>query len=125
MEVNSVNLVGRLVRDPEVKVSPKSGISIVNGTVAVDSWDSVKKERSAEFIPFVVFGKQAEFVGQYGAKGRQVSITGRLQVRKWEDAEGNKRTATEVIADRVELLGSKSEGKAEAEATTEDFSLFA
>lgn len=122
--MNSVNIVGRLTRDPEQRATG-TGMAVTNFTVAVDAYDSQKKERSAEFIDCVVFGKQAEFLGTYGAKGRLTAVSGRLQTRKWEDEHGNKRKSTEVVAERVELLGPKNERTEEKPAAeTEDFSLF-
>lgn len=111
----SVNLcifVGNLGRDPEVKFTP-SGRVVAKFSLAVsDSYsdrDGNKQERT-EWVNVVVWGKQAETCGQYLAKGRQCYVEGRLQTRSYDDKEGNKRYVTEVIANRVQFLGGRSQG---------------
>lgn len=110
--VNKVILIGNLGRDPEVKYTP-SGTAVANFSVATsDSYmdkDGNKQEKT-EWINAVVWGKQAELCGQYLSKGRQVYIEGRLQTRSYDDKEGNKRYVTEVVAQRVQFLGGKSQG---------------
>lgn len=111
----SVNLcifVGNLGRDPEVKFTP-SGRAVAKFSLAVsDSYsdrDGNKQERT-EWVNVAVWGKQAEACGQYLAKGRQCYVEGRLQTRSYDDKEGNKRYVTEVIANRVQFLGGRSQG---------------
>jgi single-strand DNA-binding protein len=110
--VNKVILVGRLGRDPELRYTPK-GQAVANFTVATNEvWrnqDGERQERT-EWHRIVVWGKTAEFCGNYVTKGRQVYIEGRLQTREWEDREGQKRWTTEIVAQNIQLLGSRREG---------------
>ena len=126
--VNKVILVGNLGRDPEVRFTT-GGTPVANFTMATsDRWTDQageKKERT-EWHRIVVWGKQAEIVGEYLRKGRQVYIEGSLQTREWTDREGNKRYTTEVRAQRVQMLGRPDDreavparGGAEAEAVAE------
>jgi single-strand DNA-binding protein len=105
--VNKVILVGNLGRDPELRYTT-SGTPVANFTMATtDRWtdpSGEKKERT-EWHRIVVWGKQAEIVGEYLRKGRQVYIEGSLQTREWTDREGAKRYTTEVRAMRVQMLG--------------------
>lgn len=112
MSVNKVILVGRLGADPEKTVTG-SGKSVAKFNVATgEAWkdQSGQKQERTEWHRIVVWGSQAETCAQYLSKGRQVYIEGRLQTRQWDDKEGNKRYTTEVVAQRVQFLGSKSDG---------------
>lgn len=102
--LNNVVLIGRLVRDPDLRYSP-SGTAVANFTLAVDrEFKNEDGEKEADFIPVVVFKKQAENCANYLKKGRLVAIKGRIQVRTYEDKDGNKRWVTEVIAENVRFL---------------------
>jgi single-strand DNA-binding protein len=105
--VNKVILVGNLGRDPEVRYTPQ-GTAVANFTMATtERWSDPageKKERT-EWHRIVVWGKQAQIVAEYMKKGRQVYVEGSLQTREWTDRDGNKRTTTEVRAQRVQMLG--------------------
>ena len=116
--VNKVILVGHLGRDPELRYTP-SGAAVANFTLATnDAWTDKagEKQERTEWHRIVVWGKQAEIVGEYLAKGKQVFIEGSLQTREWNDKEGNKRQTTEVRAQRVIMLG-RAEGRGEAAGT--------
>lgn len=104
--INIVTLVGRVVRDIEVKTTT-SGKEVASFAIAVDGYG---KDSPANFVDCVAWNKAAEILSQYANKGKQIGITGRLQTRPWEDKEGNKRKATEVIIDQFQLLGNKPEG---------------
>ena len=110
--VNKVILVGNLGKDPEVRFTP-SGRAVAKFSIATtESWmdqESGRQERT-EWHNIVVWGKQAESCGQYLAKGRQVFIEGAIRSRSYDDKEGNKRYITEIIAQRVQFLGSGSGG---------------
>ena len=106
--MNKVILVGRLTRDPEVRVT-QTGKSVATFTIAVDRFSS-QGQREADFIPIVVWGKIAEVCGNNLAKGRKVLVDGRLQVRNYEDKTGQKRYVTEVIAQSVEFLERREGG---------------
>lgn len=110
--VNKVILVGNLGKDPEVRYMP-SGEAITNITVATtDTWKdkSGEKQEKTEWHRVAFFSKLAEIAGEYLKKGSQVYIEGRLQTRKWQDKEGHDRYTTEIVADRMQMLGSRSGG---------------
>jgi single-strand DNA-binding protein len=110
--VNKVILVGNLGKDPEVRYMP-SGDAITNITMATtDSWKDKngEKQEKTEWHKVAFFGKLAEIAGEYLKKGSQVYVEGRLQTRKWQDKEGQDRYTTEIVADRMQMLGSRSGG---------------
>lgn len=102
--MNTVILIGRLTRDPELRYT-NSGHAVANFTLAVDR--PFSKEKETDFIPIIVWQKQAENCAEYLFKGSQVAVEGRLQVRGYEDKQGNKRTATEVVASSVQFLDTR------------------
>ena len=108
--INKVILVGRLGSDPEMK-SVGQGSTVTRFSVATsENWidkNNQKQERT-EWHRISMFGKLAEIAGEYLKKGSSVYVEGRLQTRKWQDKEGNERQTTEVVADRMQMLGSKS-----------------
>ena len=107
--MNRVVLIGRLTRDPELRYTSGSNAAVCNFTIAVDrGFTGQSGDREADFIPIVVWNKQAENVKNYLAKGSQVAVEGRIQVRNYDDQNGQKRYVTEVIANNVEFLGSKN-----------------
>ena len=106
--MNKVVLIGRLTRDPELRYT-SGNAAVCNFTIAVDRpFNSNTQERGTDFIPIVVWNKQAENVKNYLAKGSQVAVEGRIQVRNYDDNNGQKRYVTEVIANSVEFMGSKN-----------------
>ena len=105
--LNKAILNGRLTKAPELKQT-NSGKSVCGFTIAVDR--SRDREKT-DFIPIVAWGKTAEFVNQWFGKGDLITIVGRIEVRNYEDKDGNKRTATEIIAEEVLFGGSKSTGQ--------------
>ena len=106
--MNRVVLIGRLTRDPELRYTSGTNAAVCNFTIAVDrGFTAQSGEREADFIPVVVWNKQAENVKNYLSKGSQVAVEGRIQVRNYDDQNGQKRYVTEVIANNVEFLGSK------------------
>ena len=105
--LNSVILIGRLTKEVELKYTP-NGKAVANFTLAVDRpFKNQAGEKEADFIPIVVWGKAAENTAQYMGKGSQVAIDGRMQVRTYDDKEGQKRWITEVVANNVKFLDSK------------------
>jgi single-strand DNA-binding protein len=107
--VNKVILVGNLGRDPETRYTT-GGDAVTNIRVATtDTWKDKNgdKQEKTEWHTVVFFGRQAEIAGEYLKKGRQVYIEGRLQTRKWQDKEGQDRYTTEIVADRMQMLGSR------------------
>ena len=111
--VNKAIIVGNLGRDPEVRYSA-SGNAIANVTVATtDSWkdrQSGERQERTEWHRVVFFNRLAEIVAEYLKKGSQVFIEGRIQTRKWEDKEGNERWTTEIVANEMQMLGSRGGG---------------
>lgn len=109
--MNSVVLIGRLTKDPELKYIPQSETAVANFTLAVDR--SMAKEKTADFIRIVAFGKTAELCERFLVKGRLVGIQGRIQTGSYKTKDGETRYTTDVYADRVEFLewGEKSEAK--------------
>ncbi len=102
--MNSVSLIGRLTRDPDVRYSAGSQTAVAKFTLAVDRQRAVKEgEQSADFIGIVCFGKTAELVERYMSKGRLVGITGRIQTGSYEK-DGQRVYTTDIVADRVEFL---------------------
>lgn len=99
--MNSVSLIGRLGRDPESRFT-SGGKAVTNFSIAVD--DGFGEQKQTYWFPIVVWGKTAEAAGKYLKKGSQVAIEGRLQIRSWDDKEGNKRTVTEIVANRLDFL---------------------
>jgi len=108
---NKVILIGNLTRDPELRYTPQ-GTSVCNFGIAVNrkykQGDEMKEE--VTFINIVVFGKQADNCGQYLNKGNPVLVEGRLQERRWETEEGQKRSKHEVVAQSVQFLPRKQSG---------------
>ncbi len=121
--VNKVILVGHLGKDPEVRYAP-SGQAIANVTIATsDSWkdkNTGEKQERTEWHRVVFFSRLAEIVGEYLKKGSQVYIEGRIQTRKWQDKEGNDRYTTEIVANEMQMLGSRQGGGAPAEDFNQD-----
>jgi len=109
--LNHIVLMGRLTRDPELRRTG-SGVAVASFTLAVDrdfgSRDSGEKE--TDFIDIVAWRNTAEFVSKYFTKGRMAVVSGRLQIRNWNEKDGNKRRSAEVVADNVYFGDSKREG---------------
>ncbi len=113
MYLNKAIIIGNLTRDPEIKALP-SGVKVASFSVATNRvWkdrNGVKQE-NVDFHNVVVFGRQAEIVGQYMKKGASILVEGRMQTRSWDDAAGVKKYRTEVIADRIQF-GPRKDGGA-------------
>lgn len=109
--LNKVLLQGRLVADPELKQTP-SGVSVATFRIAVDRDYKNKEtgEKDADFVTIVAWRTTAEFVAKFFSKGRMAVVDGRLQIRPYTDKDGNKRNATEVVADNVYFGDSKRDG---------------
>jgi single-strand DNA-binding protein len=104
--LNKVLLIGNLTRPPELRYTP-NGTAVVDLRLAVNrNYSTQTGERREEtcFLTIIVWGKQAESCGEYLDKGSQVFVEGRLQTRDWEAKDGQKRTSTEVVAERVQFM---------------------
>ena len=107
--MNKVILMGRLVRDPEVRYSNgPEPLAIARYTLAVNRRFKKQGEADADFIVCVAFGKAGEFAEKYLKKGQMISVVGRLQVRSWDDNEGKKRWSTDVVVEEQYFAESKS-----------------
>ncbi len=114
--VNKVILIGNLGADPETRYLP-SGDAVANIRIATtDVWKdkSGEKQEHTEWHRIAFFGKLAEIAGEYLKKGSPVYIEGRIRTRKWQDKEGQDRYSTEIVADRMQLLGSRGGGSESA-----------
>ncbi len=108
--LNVVVLMGRLVADPELRHTT-SGIATCSVRIAVDrNFVRAGEERKADFIDIVVWRQTAEFVCKYFRKGNLIAVEGSIQTRNYEDKQGNKRTAFEVVANNVSFTGERSGG---------------
>ena len=106
--LNHIVLMGRLTRDPELRRTA-AGTAVASFTLAVDRDFTSKDsgERQTDFIDCVAWRSTGEFVSKYFTKGQQAAVTGRLQIRDWQDKEGNKRRSAEVVVDNVYFADSK------------------
>ena len=108
--MNKAFLIGRLTRDPELRYS-SSNAAIVNFSIAIDrQYTNNQGQRETDFINIVAFQKQAENIKKYVTKGSLEAVDGRIQTRNYEDKDGKRVYVTEVVADRVQFLGSKNAG---------------
>ena len=109
--VNKVILIGNLGNDPDIRYTA-SGAAVANISLATaETWrdkDSGEQQERTEWHRVVFFGRLAEIVGEYLKKGSQIYVEGRLQTRKWQDKEGNDRYSTEIVANEMQMLGSRS-----------------
>jgi single-strand DNA-binding protein len=103
--LNQVVLIGRLTRDPELRYTPGNGVPVASFTLAVDRpFTNQQGEREADFINIVTWRKLAENCANYLQKGSLAAVTGRLQIRSYDDTQGIKRKVAEVVADNVRFL---------------------
>ena len=116
--VNKAIIVGNLGRDPEIRYAA-SGAAIANVSIATtDSWkdkQTGENNEKTEWHRVVFFGRLAEIAGEYLKKGSQVYIEGRLQTRKWQDQSGQDRYTTEIVANDMQMLGSRGGGSPAAD----------
>ena len=118
-DLNHCSFIGRLGRDPETRFMP-NGDAVTNFSIAVgESWkdkDSGEKKETVEWVRCTAWRKLGEICGEYLKKGSQVFVSGKMKTRKYQDKEGNERSTTEIIVERMQMLGGKpKEGEAPAE----------
>lgn len=120
--LNTITISGRLASDPELRRTG-SGVAVASFTLAVErDYKDANGQRETDFVPCVAWRQTGEFVSSYFSKGQQAIVTGRLQMRRWTDKDGNKRTTAEVNADHVYFCGPKTErAAANVPAPGEDF----
>lgn len=119
--LNRVILIGRLTRQPELRITP-GGTSVTTITLAVDRRPIQGGQKETDFIDVVLFGKLADVTCQYMDKGRLVAVEGRLQSRSWETKDGQKRKSWEVIADSIQFLDSKPKSQDQTANSEEEYS---
>ena len=123
LNLNKVVLAGRMTADPELKQTP-SGVSVLSFSIAVNRnyvpKGSEQGERQADFINVVAWRQTAEFISKYFRKGSAICVTGCIQTRTWNDNNGNKRYATEVVADEAMFVESRNSDTSAAQSYTTD-----
>jgi single-strand DNA-binding protein len=107
--MNKVVLLGRVVRDPEVRYTQNNNTMVCSFSLAVNRRFKQEGQPDADFINIVAWNKTAEFVAKYFTKGQQVAVVGRIQTRNYDDANGKKVYVTEVVAEEVHFAESKKQ----------------
>lgn len=115
--MNNVSLVGRLVRDPEVRYGQNESVSVAKFSLAVERRFKRDGEPTVDFINCTVFGKSAEFTEKYFRKGMRVAITGRIQTGSYKNKDGQTVFTTEIIVESQEIAQSKSESNESSTAS--------
>ncbi len=113
--INKVILIGNLGADPEVRYTPSGGAVANLRLATTDTWrdrQSGEQQERTEWHRVVMFGRLGEIAGEYLRKGSKVYIEGRLQTRKWQDQQGQERFTTEIVANDMQMLDSRSGGSA-------------
>lgn len=120
MDLNRATIIGRLTRDPELRTTPNGQNVATVGIATNRTWKDQQgmKQEQVEFHNIVAWGKLAEIMSQYLAKGRRVFIEGRLQSREWQAQDGTKRNRTEIVAENMIMLDGKgTDGGAQRDTT--------
>ncbi|EJO5349050.1 single-stranded DNA-binding protein [Clostridium botulinum] len=116
--MNKVVLIGRLTADPELRFTPGNGTAVSRVTLAIQRKYKKEGQEEADFIPIVIWGKQAEAIATHQKKGRLIAVSGRIQTRNYDAKDGTKRYVTEVIAEEIKFLewGKKQENNSSENA---------
>ena len=118
--LNKVIIMGRLTREPELRRT-QGGTAVTSFTLAVDrDFKSQSGEKETDFIDVVAWRNTGEFAAKYLAKGRMAAVEGRIQVRDWQDKDGNRRKSVEVVADNVYFGDSKRDSKPQESRTVDE-----
>ena len=128
--LNHITIMGRLTKDPEMRRTG-SGVAVTSFTIACDRDFGQDGQKETDFIDITAWRNTAEFVSKYFNKGRMAVVSGRLQIRKWTDKNGNERRSAEVVADNVyfgdskkdDSSGSSFQTYAPASAPLQDFAV--
>ena len=112
--MNRVVLKGRVAKDPDVKTT-QSGQTFTRLTIAVDRYAKAGEERKADFISCTAWGNTAQFLAKYFQKGKEILCEGRIQTGSYTDKDGKKVYTTDIVLDRVEFCGSKTQADTDAE----------
>ena len=113
--MNKAILFGRLTKDVDLRTTP-SGRSVAMLTLAIDRPVTKDGNKEADFIPVVLWGKTAEAVARYVHKGQRLLVEGRIQVRSYDGKDGQKRYATEVVADKAEFIDKSEQGASQQDS---------
>ena len=115
--LNKVQLIGNLGRDPEVRYTPQGNaictVSLATTAARVDK-ETQERVETTEWHQVVFFGRLAEIVNEYMAKGRPMYVEGRLRTRKWQDKDGKDKYSTEVVAESMQMLGARPDSERHA-----------
>lgn len=119
--MNQVVLIGRLTKDPELRYTP-TGSPVCQCTIAVDNYNPKTKEKNADFVPLVIWGKQAENTATYMLKGNQIAINGKIRTRSYDGKDGVKRYITEVLVTNIQFISNnnRSNNQGELELVNDD-----
>ena len=125
LNLNKVVLCGRLTADPELKQT-QSGIAVVTFTLAVNRrfqarTNDAQQQQQADFITLVAWRQTAEFISKFFKKGSALCVTGSIQTRSWQDNQGQRRYATEVVVDEAMFVDSRTEGGAQGGYTPDAY----
>ena len=122
--LNHIELMGRLTKDPELRKT-ESGASVTTFPIAVDRdfKNKMTGEKETDFIDVVAWNNTAEYVSKYFSKGRMAVVEGRLQIRNWEDKDGNKRRNAEVIVSNIYFGDSKKDGPSASDQTSNSYAI--
>ena len=112
--MNKVLIHGRVSRDPEVRTT-QGGMTVARLSIAVDRYTKAGEDRKADFIPCTAWGNTAQFLAKYFTKGKEILAEGRIQTGSYTDKDGKKIYTTDVVLDRVEFCGSKTQADTDAE----------
>ena len=120
MSINTAVIMGRLTADPELKTTA-SGLSVLSFSVAVErNYQKEGEEKAVDFINVVAWRKTAEFVSRYFHKGSMIAVEGSIQTRKYEDKDGNKRTAFEILANTVSFCGKEASSATDTDTADDE-----
>ena len=122
--MNKVELIGRLTKDVDVRYTQTTNTLVANFTLAVNRRFAKEGQQQADFINIISFAKTGEFCEKYFSKGQQVAVVGRIQTRNWDDDQGQKHYATEIIAEEVYFAGDKKSTESTEQAENSDFETF-
>lgn len=117
--LNHSVLMGRLTRDPELKTTP-AGVAVASFSIAVERDFAEGGEKKTDFIDVTAWRQTGEFVSKYFSKGMMAVVSGRLQIREWQDKEGNKRKNAEIVADNVYFGEGKKDGASQTKPASSE-----
>lgn len=120
--MNKVVLIGRISKDFELKFIPNSGTATCTINLAIDKYNTKTKQKEADFINVVLWGKNAENTAQYMSKGSEMAVNGKIQTRSYDAKDGSKRYVTEVVATEVQFLSKGQGNKQQVEVPTDPWS---